>query len=256
MTGVAQSPIEHPSMPPAGAATPDQHQEAVMRGMFSRIAARYDTINHIISLGQDQRLRREALRRAPLPAAGRLLDVASGTGDVALQARRKYPGLHVVGVDLTWAMLRGAQIKSAAVRPPLVWTVGDGLALPFPDAAFDAVISAFMMRNVPDVRRAFAEQARVVRPGGRVICLEMSWPRRFPMSALFNLYFNGWVPFIGRLISGDAGAYAYLPRSVKRFLRPEGVVQQMEAAGLRCITWDTHMFGTAVIVVGERPAPQ
>jgi len=236
-----------------GAVTADQQQKAAMRGMFSRIAARYDTINRIISLGQDQRLRREIVHRAQLPPEGNLLDVASGTGDVALVARQRHPGLHIVGVDLTWAMLRGAQDKSAdGISAPL-WSVGDGLALPFPAAAFDAVISAFMMRNVPDVRQAFAEQARVVRPGGHVVCLEMNWPRWFPMSMLFDVYFNGWVPLVGRLISRDADAYTYLPRSVKHFLRPEHVAQEMQAVGLHNIKLVKRILGTAVIYVGEKP---
>ncbi len=255
MSGVGNNPIEHPSTPQAGAVPTASQQKAAMRGMFSRIASRYDVINRIISMGQDQRLRREALRRAQVPATGRLLDVASGTGDVALAARRRYPALRIIGVDLTWAMLRGAQAKATSATPPPAWSVGDGMALPFSEAVFDAAISAFMMRNVPDVRHAFAEQVRVVRPGGRVVCLEMSWPRWFPMSVLFDWYFNGWVPLVGRLISQDAGAYSYLPRSVKHFLRPEHVVQEMEAVGLHPVTWHKYMLGTAVIYVGEKPRP-
>lgn len=258
MSHVDDSPVEHPSTPQTGAVITDQQQKAAMRGMFSRIAAQYDTINRIISLGQDQRLRREIVRRAQLPRAGALLDVASGTGDVALVARRRHPEARIVGVDLTWAMLRGAQAKSAQrasasrTSAPL-WGVGDGLALPFPAAAFDAVISAFMLRNVPDVRQAIMEQVRVLRPGGRVVCLEMSWPQWFPMSVLFDVYFNGWVPLIGRLISRDANAYMYLPRSVKHFLRPEQVARHMESAGLCNISVTKRMLGTAVIYVGEKP---
>lgn len=226
-----------------------------MRGMFSRIAARYDCINRLISLGQDQRLRREALHVAQLRPQGRLLDVATGTGDVALLARNHHPTAQIIGVDLTWAMLCSAQRKAGIPATALTWAVSDGLALPFPDASFDAVISAFMLRNVPDVRCAFAEQVRVVRPGGRVVCLEMSWPRRWPMTVLFEAYFNGWVPLIGRLISSDADAYTYLPRSVKTFLHPEHVVRHMAAAGLARITWHPRLLGTAIIYVGEKPYP-
>ncbi|MBN1921261.1 MAG: ubiquinone/menaquinone biosynthesis methyltransferase [Anaerolineae bacterium] len=253
MSQVDHSPVEHPSTPQTGAVITDQQQKAAMRGMFSRIAAQYDTINRIISLGQDQRLRREIVRRAQLPPAGDLLDVASGTGDVALVAWQQYPEAHIVAVDLTWAMLRGAQAKSAEVTRAPWWSVGDGLALPFPAAAFDAVISAFMLRNVPDVRQAIVEQVRVLRPGGRAVCLEMSWPRWFPMSVLFGAYFNGWVPWIGRVISRDANAYIYLPLSVKHFLRPEQVAQHMESAGLCEIKVIKRMLGTAVIYVGEKP---
>ncbi|MBN1260185.1 MAG: ubiquinone/menaquinone biosynthesis methyltransferase [Anaerolineae bacterium] len=227
-----------------------QQQKAAMRRMFARIAHRYDLVNRLISLGQDQRLRRQALRMTRIPPTGRLLDVATGTGDVALMASQIYPEAHITGIDLTPEMIQPARSKTG--RPSMGWGVGDGLRLPFPDRAFDAVISAFMMRNVPDVEQALAEQVRVVRPGGYVVCLEMSWPQRFPMSLLFKWYFFGWTPLIGRLISGEADAYTYLPRSVKAFRSPETMARHMLDVNLRDVVWKRMMFGTAVIYAGQK----
>jgi demethylmenaquinone methyltransferase/2-methoxy-6-polyprenyl-1,4-benzoquinol methylase len=176
--------------------------------------------------------------------------VATGTGDVALLATERTPAGTVVGADLTPAMLVLARHKprAAAVR----WALSDGLALAFPDDTFDAAISVFMMRNVPDVARAFREQARVVRPGGKVVCMEMTWPRRFPVSWLFNLYFFGLAPLVGQLIAHDREAYTYLPRSVKQFPSPENTAKVMEATGLRDVSWEMQMLGTVAIFVGTK----
>jgi demethylmenaquinone methyltransferase/2-methoxy-6-polyprenyl-1,4-benzoquinol methylase len=225
-------------------------QQVAIRQLFTSIARRYDLVNRLLSLGQDQRWRRQALAAAELPPGGSLLDVATGTGDVAWRAVRQEPARHVVGLDLTPAMLRYARTKGA---PGAVsWTLGDGLALPFPESTFDAVISVFMLRNVPDVPGALAEQRRVVRPGGRVVCLEMTWPRRFPISWLFDLYFFGWAPLVGWLLTGDARAYRYLPRSVKRFMRPEALAEALERAGLRIRERQSLMLGTVTLLSGVR----
>jgi len=231
-----------------------QHQKETMRELFSRIAARYDLVDTLISLGQDQRWRKEALTMTHVPPNGKLLDVATGTGEVALAARKLFPSLQITGVDLTQAMVALALKK--AQHQSITWGISDGLALPFPDNTFDAAISAFMMRNVPNVLQAFKEQARVVKPGGRIVCLEITWPTRFPMSLLFKWYFFGWTPFLGRLISGDTGAYTYLPRSVKNFISPPIVAQQMKEAGLKAITWHLKMLGTIAIYTGVKDACQ
>ncbi len=225
-------------------------QQDAIRGLFTRIAGRYDLLNRVLSLGQDQRWRREALALARVPRGGGLLDVATGTGDLALLALSADPTMHVVGADLTPAMLALARQKSTGET--LSWAISDGLTLSFPGDTFDAVTSAFMMRNVPDVPRALREQVRVVRPGGRVVCLEMSWPRRPPMTWLFQFYFFGWAPLIGQLLSGDREAYAYLPRSVKRFLTPDAMAEEMRKAGLSDVTWQVRMGGTVALYVGTK----
>lgn len=226
----------------------DVQQKRTIRALFTRIAANYDKINRLLSLGQDQKWRRRALALAQLPEGGKLLDVATGTGDVAAMAAEQMPTGAVVGTDLTPAMLSVAQRKA----PAIPWVLSDGLALAFADHTFDAAISVFMLRNVPDVAQAFREQARVVRPGGRVVCMEMTWPRRFPMSWLFQFYFFGVSPLLGQIIAGDRAAYTYLPESVKRFPPPHTTARLMEDAGLRDVLWETRMFGTVVILVGTK----
>ena len=238
----------------------DRHQKRVIRDLFTRIASRYDYINRVLSLGQDQRWRRAALRSAHLETApgaqpGRLLDVATGTGDLALLALDQGPDLRVTGVDLTPAMLREARAKARARKVAFPVTAGDGLALPFATETFDAVTSAFMMRNVPDVESAFREQARVVRSGGRVICLEMTWPRRFPLRWLFGLYFYIVPPLLGRLALGEREAYNYLPRSVKSFVDPNSLAQTMARAGLDDVSWRALMWGTVIIHTGIKMMP-
>ncbi len=223
-------------------------QEAQIRRMFSEIAHRYDLLNRLLSLGQDGRWRRAMVAKARLAPGGRLLDLATGTGDVALLAARRFPHSTIVATDLTPRMVELAQEKEGAER--VRWGVADALALPFPDHHFDVVTSAFMLRNVPDLRRAFIEQRRVLRPGGQSLTLEMCWPDRAPMSVLFHLYFLKWTPLLGGLLSGHREAYTYLPQSVRRFLRPEGVAALMREVGFREVTWSLRMGGTVALYVG------
>ena len=228
----------------------DSQQQRRIRSLFTRIARRYDRVNRVISLGQDQRWRRDAVALLDLPPDGILLDVATGTGDVALIAHERYPTARILGVDLTPAMVHQAARKSEMEADQLRWALSDGLSLAFADNTFDAVISAFMIRNVPDIAQAFAEQRRVVSSGGRVVCLEMTWPSRFPMSWLFPLYFFGWAALVGRILSGDREAYQYLPRSVRQFLSPEAIVATMQAVGWRDVTCTMRMGGTVAIYTG------
>ena len=239
-----------PSQAGAGAA-----QRRTMRTLFADIAPSYDKINRLLSLGQDQNWRKEALARAQVPPGGKVLDIATGTGDVALLAADRLADAHIVGADLTLAMLEVAQEKAhkrAQKKPAhqILWVNSDGLALAFPSNTFDAVISVFMLRNVPDVAQAFAEQVRVARPGGRIVCMEMTWPQRFPMTWLFGLYFFGLAPLAGQLIAENRAAYTYLPQSVKRFPAPAVTAKVMEAAGLHKVSWELKMLGTVVIFVG------
>jgi len=228
-------------------------QKRTIRTLFTRIAPSYDRINRLLSLGQDQNWRKHALARAQVPPNGKLLDIATGTGDVALLAADRLTGVQIVGTDLTRAMLdvaRGKAHKQTARR--IAWVNSDGLALAFPSDTFDAVISVFMMRNVPDVAQAFAEQVRVTQTGGRVVCLEMTWPQRFPLTWLFWLYFFGVAPLLGQLIAKNRAAYTYLPQSVRKFPAPAATAKVMEAAGLREVSWEMKMLGTVAIFVGQK----
>ena len=225
-------------------------QKAGIRNLFTRIAYQYDRVNHIISLGRDNHWRTVALDMAQITPGAHLLDVATGTGDIAILARELEPGIKVVGTDLTPAMLFQAQKKTN--DKPLPWVLGDGVALAFAQNSFEAVISAFMMRNVPDIAQALSEQRRVVRPGGRVVCLEMTWPQWFPMNWLFKLYFFSVPPLLGRIISGDKQAYQYLPQSVEKFLTPIQMTSVMEEVGLEQVSYRLLMLGTVAIHTGVK----
>lgn len=232
----------------------DKH-EAVRR-MFGRIAGRYDLMNRVMTGGLDGPWRRRAAAAAALPPEGLALDVGTGTGDLAFELARSAPGARVVGLDYTGEMLGQAPAKARArgLAGRTTWARGDGHGLPFADGTFDAVTSAFVLRNFSDHAAAWAEMARVTRPGGRVVALEIS-PIRSPLwGPLFRLYFERVVPLVGVALTGDAGAYRYLPASAAGFLSPEQVSAVMAEAGLVPEPPRRLMLGSVVIHVGARPA--
>ena len=216
-----------------------------VRRMFGAIAPRYDLINRLMTLGRDQVWRRTVVRLCALPRGGRLLDVATGTGDIGYETLRADPAARVVGLDLTPEMMLVGRHKRHGRGFP--FTEGDGLSLPFGDNTFDAAASGFMMRNVVDIQLAFSEQLRVVRPGGRVVCLEITLPRTPVLGWLLEIYFFRVVPFVGRLISGHREAYMYLPESVAAFPSPPELKRIIESVGLRDVRYRTAMLGTIAI---------
>jgi demethylmenaquinone methyltransferase/2-methoxy-6-polyprenyl-1,4-benzoquinol methylase len=207
-------------------------EEGQVRAMFDRIARVYDLMNSIMTAGLHHRWRSRAADLAHVGPGASALDVACGTGDLAIELARRTGGGEVVGADFSDAMLDRARGKSAAVR----WEWADALALPYPDDSFDAATVGFGARNFSDLDRGLAEMARVVRPGGRVVVLEITTPQRPPLSTFFALWFDRVVPALGRL-AGDPDAYAYLPSSVKRFPRPPELAGRMAAAGLGDVRW-------------------
>ena len=208
-------------------------EEGQVRAMFDRIARVYDLMNSVMTAGLHHRWRERAADLAALEPGGRALDVATGTGDLAIElARRTGPAGEIVGSDFSEAMLERAREKSAAVR----WEWANALELPYPDDAFDAATVGFGARNFSDLERGLAEMARVVRPGGRVVVLEITVPQRPPLSTFFSIWFDRVVPALGR-IAGDPDAYAYLPSSVKRFPAPEQLGGKLAAAGLTDVRW-------------------
>jgi len=208
-------------------------EEGQVRAMFDRIARVYDLMNSVMTAGLHHRWRERAADLAALREGGSALDVASGTGDLALElARRVGPSGTVVGSDFSEPMLDVARRKSAAVR----WEWANALELPYRDGEFDAATVGFGARNFSDLDRGLAEMARVVRPGGRVVVLEITVPRRPPLSTFFSVWFDRIVPALGK-IAGDPDAYAYLPSSVKRFPEPEELAARMHAAGLDDVRW-------------------
>jgi demethylmenaquinone methyltransferase / 2-methoxy-6-polyprenyl-1,4-benzoquinol methylase len=201
--------------------------------MFDRIARVYDLMNSVMTAGLHHRWRERAADLAAVGPGDRALDVASGTGDLAVElARRVGPTGAVVGSDFSEAMLERARLKSSAVT----WEWANALELPYPDDGFDAATVGFGARNFSDLDRGLAEMVRVVRPGGRVVILEITTPQRPPLSTFFSIWFDRIVPALGR-IAGDPDAYAYLPSSVKRFPGPRELAERMTAAGIGDVRW-------------------
>lgn len=220
-----------------------------VRQMFAGTARRYDLMNRLMTFGQDQHWRRLVVQACGLPARGCLLDVATGTGDIALEALHQQPEVTVIGTDFTHEMMLVGQAKDTQKRLPFV--EADAMRLPFPNDSFDAACSGFLMRNVTDVAATFAEQKRVVRPGGRVVCLEITRPATPIWSDLFRFYFFQIVPRFTALFSSNKSAYSYLPASTLAFPRPPQLKTLMETVGLKNVTYRTLMMGTVALHVGE-----
>lgn len=229
---------------------PAAEKPVYVNQMFARIAPTYDLMNRLMTGGQDGRWRELLLDLCDLPVQGRLLDIGTGTGDIAAAARRRFPYVEAVGADFTFEMMAAGKAQPARRNLPFIQ--GDTLSLPFADDSFDAVVSGFLIRNVVDRVAAFAEQARVTKPGGRVICLETTPPQNSLLGPLFQLYFFKVVPLLGALISGDGEAYRYLPQSTVAFPMPEGLRHMMEQAGLHNVVYQELMFGTVAIHVGTK----
>jgi demethylmenaquinone methyltransferase / 2-methoxy-6-polyprenyl-1,4-benzoquinol methylase len=215
--------------------------EPQVEAMFDRIASVYDLMNSVMTAGMHQRWRERAVDLADSP--GRALDVATGTGDLAIALRAR--GAEVVGVDFAEKMLEIARQKA----PDIEFRAGNALALDFADNEFDAATVGFGARNFDDLDRGIAEMARVVRPGGRVVILEITTPQKPPLSWFFNVWFDHVVPLIGR-VAGDPAAYEYLPNSVKRFPGPRDLAARMADAGMTDIRWILTAGGIIAIHVG------
>jgi len=231
-----------------------------VRAMFSDIAPTYDLLNRLLSLGVDQRWRRAAARDLLTAlegrAGGRLLDLATGTADVALELRRRLGGrggVRVAGVDFALPMLRLARRKAESRSASLDLLQADALALPFAGGAFDGVVIAFGLRNLADRAAGLAEMARVLRPGGRVAVLEFGHPKGL-FGGLFWVYFRFILPAVGRLVSGHPTAYDYLPATVSEFPSEEDLSAMMREAGFGEVRSRPMMGGIVQLHVGVRRA--
>jgi demethylmenaquinone methyltransferase / 2-methoxy-6-polyprenyl-1,4-benzoquinol methylase len=223
--------------------------EPQVRAMFDRIAGLYDRMNTVMTAGLHHEWRRRAVELAAVAPGDRALDVATGTGDLALElANRVGPTGEVVGIDFSEKMLELARAKAEArVR----FESGNALALPYPNGAFDAATVGFGARNFSDLERGLGEMARVVRPGGRVVVLEITTPRRPPLSTFFRIWFDRIVPAIGQIV--DSQAYSYLPSSVRRFPGPDELAAVMSRSGLRDIRYVLTAGGIIALHVGVVP---
>src|SRR3954449_5941961 len=215
--------------------------EPQVEAMFDRIASVYDLMNRVMTVGMDERWRRRAADLAGNPA--RALDVATGTGDLAIELRGR--GAEVVGVDFSEGMLDLAREKA----PDVTFEAGNALELGYGDGEFDAATVGFGARNFADLRRGLSEMTRVVRPGGRVVVLEITTPERPPLSWFFRLWFDRLVPLMGRF-AGDSDAYSYLPSSVRRFPNARGLGAAMAAVGMVDVRWILTAGGIIAIHAG------
>lgn len=222
-----------------------------VQGMFTRIAWRYDLMNRLMTFGQDYFWRREVIRRAALPSQGaRLLDLGAGTGDLGRQALRRCPAALAVEADFTLEMMRAGRARSRSHA--LHWSAADALNLPFPAGSFDAVVSGFLLRNVVDLPRALAEQYRILKPGGRIVCLDTTQPQKNIFTPLVRFHMRRVIPWLGRLISGQEDAYEYLPTSSEAFLSAESLAQHMQSAGFQQVAFRRLNFGTVAIHWGTK----
>ena len=218
--------------------------------MFTRIAHRYDLMNSLMTAGRHHAWRGAAAREAVAAPWGPILDLATGTADLALAARRLDPARVVVGADFSLGMLAQARRKLDARRVPVALAAADALALPFADGAFASVVSAFLLRNLVDLEAGLAEMRRVTRGGGRVVALDIVKIALPVWDTLFGVYFHRVVPAMGTLVAGDRQAYTYLPDSVDRFRTAPQVAAAMRSAGLRDVSVRTFGLGSVALHVG------
>jgi demethylmenaquinone methyltransferase/2-methoxy-6-polyprenyl-1,4-benzoquinol methylase len=241
----------------AGSGVPhrDSDQFATeVRGMFDRIAGVYDLMNSAMTAGLHHQWRQRAVDRAEVGPGSDALDVCCGTGDLALELRRRIGADgRVVGCDFSEPMLELARRKSGEEGLPVEFGWADALELPYRDEGFDAVTIGFGARNLADLGRGLGEMARVLKPGGRLVILEITRPQREPLASFYSLWFDRVVPVIGSF-AGDSDAYSYLPNSVRTFPEPESLAAMMDEAGLREIRWLLLAGGIIAIHSARKPA--
>ena len=232
-----------------------RRHSAAVRRMFSRIAGRYDLMNRLMTFGFDRRWRRIAAQSADVPAGGIVLDLGTGTGDLAFAFTRHSPAGTVIAADHSIEMLEAARSKLRRVAGGSVFPVGvDALDQPFADRTFDCVAQAFVIRNVADPARELAEILRVLKPGGTMVVLELVSRRR----NLFTLLADAWtecvIPLAGRLVAGDADAYQYLVDSARTFHTAQSLSRLVEDAGFVDVRSRSFALGSIAVLVAKKPA--
>jgi len=220
--------------------------------MFDAISPKYDLLNRLFSMGVDQGWRRKVIRLVAEEPVEQLLDVATGTADLAILAAKKVK--HVTGVDISEGMLAHGRtkVKARKLEHRITLQRADSAALPFADASFDAITVAFGVRNFEDLERGITDMARVLRPNGRLFVLEFSKPPNNLLGGLFRFYFHRVMPFVGKLVSKDSAAYTYLPKSVDAFPDGEAFVRILEKCGLRDAKAEPLTGGIATLYTARK----
>lgn len=231
-----------------------------VRQMFDRIAPTYDKLNHLMSLGIDRRWRRTAVDALGKFNPQQILDIATGTGDFALLMAKLLPPkggqgvFHITGADISEGMMSVGRekVKQEGLQDMISFEHEDCLNLSFPDGSFDAVTSAYGVRNFQDLDKGLREMRRVLRPGGHLLIVELTPPPRFPMKQLFWVYAHVVMPLLGRLISHDNSAYTYLPASMEAFPQPEQMEGILKRAGFEEVQWKRFTFGISTMYLCEK----
>ncbi len=222
-----------------------------VQGMFGRIAPRYDLMNRLMTFGRDKSWRRFVVQQAHVPAEGHVLDIAAGTGDIAFEVRHQYPNATVIAADFALPMMQVGQKRASGST--VDWLGANALALPLPDSTFDAVVSGFLFRNVPDIDVALHEQWRILKPGGYLVTLDTSPPPQNLLRPFINIHLKYVIPTVGKLISGDSSAYRYLPQSTLEFKSPEALAERIRGAGFQQVGYQNFMFKTIAVHWGQKP---
>lgn len=220
---------------------------AYVQSMFTKIAKRYDLMNRLMTGGQDIRWRKMVLKLAQLDNSASLLDLGTGTGDLAREALGQFPHARIIAADFTLEMMRVGKKTS-----PLDFSTADALRLPFNNSTFDAVVSGFLMRNVIDLKQALAEQYRVLKNGGRIVILDTTRPKRNILSPFIWIHMHVIIPALGNLLTGVGEAYRYLPETTEGFVTAETMSARMTEAGFKNVNFRRLMFGTIAIHWAEK----
>jgi demethylmenaquinone methyltransferase/2-methoxy-6-polyprenyl-1,4-benzoquinol methylase len=222
-----------------------------VQDMFGRVAANYDLMNFLMTGGQDRAWRRFVVKQAQLHAGDRLLDIASGTGDIAFEALRAVPGIEAVSGDFSLPMMHVGQKRPMGNQ--VAWTGADAMNMPFDDDTFHAVTAGYLLRNVPDIPRTLTEILRVLKPGGRFVVLDSSPPPPSIVRPFIDIHLRYIIPVLGRLISGASDAYEYLPESTQAFKTPQALARLIADAGFVAVGYRTFVFGTMAAHWGQKP---